>query len=103
MNRLQFWVFTASAVVVAILAVADLVMAGQVQALNHEAALLERAVPDGERAAQLSRQIATRVYQLSAQDPGLRQLMVREQIIVQNSPPPARQNAAPAVGTPSAH
>jgi hypothetical protein len=95
-TRLQFWIFTVGSLVVAALVATDLIIETQVQTYNHRLTVLERVIPEGEESYELSSRIATRIYELSAQDPALKDLMTREQIIVKNTSPTPHPTPAPS-------
>ncbi len=96
MNRTQHGLLVAGSLLVIILLLLQVLFARQAQAAQARIVNAQQVVTEGRNCELRLRQLATRIYQLSQQDQGLKDLLVRQQIAVN---PPAPAAAAPAPST----
>jgi hypothetical protein len=97
MNRIQFWVLTASILVVGPLFLTDMYLNSLVIENSRKAVALEKFAQDGQAYSTRWQQLAARVYQLGQQDAALREVLAHQQINVT-----PKNQAAPAPVAPPA-
>ncbi|HEY0257287.1 MAG TPA: hypothetical protein VGC39_07585 [Candidatus Methylacidiphilales bacterium] len=95
MTRIQFWILSGTVGLVCLLFVVQTYLGYKVQTSSAELSRVEQLINQGRETEVRFRQIATRTYQLSQNDPTLRNVLVREQININVQPAPASA-AAPA-------
>jgi len=96
MNRLQFWVLTWSIILVGPLFLTEIFMSRLVHEDRRKVVILQNVAQEGAIYSNRWQQLATRVYQLSQQDPALKDVMERQHITVTPRAP-----ANSAASTPS--
>jgi hypothetical protein len=105
MNRIQFWVLTASILVVGPLFLTDIFINSLVIENSRKAVAVEQLAQEGPTYNNRWQQLAARVYQVGQQDPALREVLVHQQINVtpkNSAPAPAPAPAAtPAFPNPT--
>jgi len=82
MTGTQFWILTCSILLVGSLFFTEIFLGRLVHNDEHKLALLERVVEEGNGYSTHWEQLAVRTYQLSQQDPVLKEVLVRHQIKV---------------------
>jgi hypothetical protein len=100
MNRTHFSILTGLSSLIAILLVLQIIFVHLIKQDQIRLAQRQQIVTEGQAYDLHARQVATRIYQVSqqAQDQGLKDLMIRQQISVTPSPD-ATTNAEPAAAT----
>ena len=97
MTRTQFWIATCSSVLVGLLFFAEIFLARQARDDDRKLGALERLVQEGNDYSARWEKLALRTYQLSQQDPVLKEVLVRQKINV--TPPPT--TSSPRTGPPT--
>jgi len=82
MNRLQFWVLTWSIILVGPLFLTEIYLSRVVHEDKRKVVILQGVAQEGTIYSNRWQQLATRVYQLSQQDPALKDVMERQHISV---------------------
>jgi len=105
MNRIQFFVLTGLSSLVVLLLIGHILLVRQTNFEQNRLAAAQQVINQGQAFQGNLKQLAVRIYQDSqkTQDPGLKELLDRQQIKY-NPPPestPATDSPAPATPTPS--
>jgi hypothetical protein len=100
MTQIKFWTLSASCVVVGILALLEIPATLWLQASSHEFRGMNLLIQQGEQYNALWQKVAARAYQLGQQDPGLKAVLVHQQINVTPSHPAAGAPAPSATPPP---
>jgi hypothetical protein len=82
MNRIQFWILTSFSILVVLLLVGQVVLGRLTDNARLRVAAAQQVIGQGEASQSMLKQLAARIYQDAekTQDPGLKDLVSREQI-----------------------
>jgi hypothetical protein len=101
MTRIQFWTLICTIVILAPLFFAEIFLSRLVQNDQRKLAVLETIAGEGNGYSTRFGQLALRVYQLSAQDPVLKDLLALHQINITKAAANPAEPTAPAPSSPS--
>ncbi len=93
MNRIQFWIFGSSCLIVGLLYVAQVPLTLAIRSSSRELVGMNLLIEQGQKYHDLWQRLAYRAYQLGQQDPGLADVLRHQQINITPRPPSA---AAPS-------
>jgi len=96
MTRTQFWILTITSTLVGLLFLTEIYVNRQEVAAAREFRGMELLIKEGQQSETLWRNVAYRVYQLSAQDAALQDVLKRQQITIKPKAPAATPAPEPA-------
>ncbi len=96
MNRIQFWILIAGSCLVALLLLLQAVEGRQAQVAEARMAATQQVISDGASCQVRLRQLVGRVYQLSQQDQGLKDVLTRAHITVRVAPSSGSTSSTPS-------
>jgi hypothetical protein len=86
MTKKKFWILNATVAIVVLLLGAEIYLSGQVRLNQQNIALTQRTIAEGPGYHARWEKLALRTYQLSQQDPALKEVLQRQQIQVTPKP-----------------
>jgi hypothetical protein len=96
MTRLQFLVLAITSSVTGLLLLGQIALSQMERSARHERNGMEILIQEGEQSNKLWQQVALLTYQVSQQDPMLKEVLRREQITVSPTTPNTAPSPAPA-------
>jgi len=100
MTQSQFWILTCIIVLVVPLFFTEIFLSRLLQNDERKVMILQRIAEEGNGYSTRWEQLAVRIYQMSQQDPALKEVLVRQHIAI-SPKPPANPPTPAASGSPA--